>query len=347
MRQILWGCLAVLILTGGYSPPAQASIEAGVVLIISGRDQEEGTGFIRCLVGDQAFIVTALHVVDDSVHCNLEFYGQGVAGTVGEVVYANAENDIAIIAAQVPRGIDVEHFALDSGSLDRGAEVVMCGFPQGGGAWKTSRGTYEASKDGLLEVTAPSAYRGYSGGPVLVGGKVVGMVKETKTRGGQKRMAAVPASVLIEHLRSAVVCVENVRKVSLGSVHFSEKAQGRLEKWFPDADATDELESVGLEELGLQLKADGMELTAASTSGAPSIDIQLVSVSRVKQNGGYLYSTTLELNKVDGAADGEIFRGTGNVPQLQGEDYNLIVVKSCLKKSIRHAVDSMNSAEKE
>lgn len=347
MKQIIWGCLAILVLTGGYPGHAQASIEAGVVLIISGRDQEEGTGFVRCLVGDQAFIVTAYHVVDDSVHCNLEFYGQGVSATVGKVIYANVENDMAIIAAQVPRGVDVEHFALDSGSLDRGTEVVMCGFPQGGGDWKTSRGTYEASKDGLLEVTAPSAYRGFSGGPVLVGGKVVGMVKETRTRGGQKRMAAVPASVLIEHLRSAVVCVENVRKVSLGSVHFSEKAQGRLEKWFPDADATDELESVGLEELGQQLKEDGMELTAASTAGTPSIDIQLVSVSRVKQGDGYQYSINLELNRVDGAADGEIFRGTSNVRQMEGEDYNLIVVKSCMKKSIRHAVDSMNSEEKE
>ena len=163
----------------------------------------EGSGFVV----DGGLVVTNAHVVTGvSTPTLLSRDGQAVTG---DVVYYDAERDIAIISAP---DLALAPLTVNGAEVASDTEVAFMGFP-GGGPF-TSRAavvqglgytqtinsqTGETNPSRLVYQLAAQVQQGNSGGPVLTeDGQVMAMVfaKSTQSQTGY----AVPASQILEAL---------------------------------------------------------------------------------------------------------------------------------------------------
>lgn len=176
-----------------------------------------GSGFIvarRASPQPMVFVVTNRHVVDlaESVTIVLE-NGEAYAGA--EVVYADRQHDLAVLAFPEARPVPIAYgFPVASEPVRDQQEVTATGFPSLAGrpSYQTTRG-YVSNERFELEDGAGETHRfiqhtapigpGSSGGPLTTeGGRLVG-VNTLKILDSDSAYVAVPASNVAEAVRAA------------------------------------------------------------------------------------------------------------------------------------------------
>jgi hypothetical protein len=174
--------LILLLVPGAASPQDLERQKAGVVKVTSKLEgsRRTGTGFIVRLDADAAYIVTASHVVEGDNRPLVEFFTRRNATVEAETARIEG-GDPRGLALLVVRGKErlppgIAALPLSGGAGLRGGEsVTTIGFPRGGGAWAVVRATV-VSREGRDLLLDGSIDEGNSGGPVLMGENVVGVV---------------------------------------------------------------------------------------------------------------------------------------------------------------------------
>jgi S1-C subfamily serine protease len=172
----------LLLIAGAAWPQDLDRQKAGVVKVTSRLDgaRRTGTGFIVHLDADAAYIVTASHVVEGDNRPLIEFFTRRNATVEAETARIEG-GDPRGLALLVVRGKDRLPAGIGALPLRRGADlrggesVTTIGFPRGGGAWAVVRATV-VSREGRDLMLDGSIDEGNSGGPVLMGENVVGVV---------------------------------------------------------------------------------------------------------------------------------------------------------------------------
>jgi len=213
----------------------EASLRGGVVKIMStNRDgmHSTGTGFVVKAEGTSVYIVTAEHVVEDDPNPQIEFFTRQNTQVKAMVLQRNLRYDLALLKAESPQQPMV--LGLEASATTRvGDEVATIGFPRTGGAWLVSRADL-AGRDGVdLILSGGAIDEGNSGGPVIKGGKVIGVVHELKG----KFAKAMPASVVAGTLEGWGVAIaadvtkpasedsKDAADTQIGSLDYSNFAQ--------------------------------------------------------------------------------------------------------------------------
>jgi formylglycine-generating enzyme required for sulfatase activity len=141
-----------------------------------------GSGFVVGLERDKATIVTASHVIEGVQHLEVIFAADPTERFPADVMLGmDADDPNGLAAFQVrgalPAGVTILTFEVES-RPHRGDELFLVGFPQMGFAPLTPRRALTGRRGTLLLVDQGIG-EGFSGGPVLQGGKVVGVVTDT------------------------------------------------------------------------------------------------------------------------------------------------------------------------
>jgi len=182
----LVACMLVLIAL--YEEPASAQniarLQAGVVKITAKPPQgttNVGTGFIVRVDRDVAYIVTASHVVAGDQYPRVEFFTKRSVPISTEGLGLEGDDEVRGLALLVVRGEEnipkgIAALALTtSGRLSGGEDILVIGFPRNAGPWAVIKGNI-SSRQGRDVYFSPSIDSGHSGGPMVQGGKVVGVV---------------------------------------------------------------------------------------------------------------------------------------------------------------------------
>lgn len=200
-RIVLW-CMAVAGIACAGVAPAQSieRLKAGVVRIVAQSEglKRTGSGFIVRLENDAAFIVTASHVIEGDNHPRVEFFTRRNSWVSAETVRVEGGDPrgLAVIAVRGKDNLPPNLTALplaQAANVQGGEAVIVIGFPQGGGAWAVLRANV-VSMEGRELTLDGSIGEGNSGGPVLLGENVIGVVTTVGGTGGFGH--AVPTSIL-------------------------------------------------------------------------------------------------------------------------------------------------------
>ncbi|MET0515320.1 MAG: serine protease [Nitrospiraceae bacterium] len=185
-----------ILLPGSLRAQDIAQVKKGVVKITAQVESKSrvGSGVIVKLDNDHAYIVTASHVVEGDQHPNVMFFTEPHRPFKARVLGLEGGDPRGLAAllveGRLPDGLAA--LTLDqTASVNGGEPVTLIGFPRVEGTlWTVTTGTISGRKGSALSF-AGIADEGNSGGPVLVQGKVVGIVTEV----GQKFNYAAPAVV--------------------------------------------------------------------------------------------------------------------------------------------------------
>ncbi len=177
-------------------------LKKGVVKIttqIQGQQPTVGTGFIVRLEKDAAYIVTASHVIQGDPKPQITFFPKPQQPFTAKIIGIESENPNGLaslrVSGAVPEGLVA--LTLDQTSPIIGGEPVMLiGFPRMLAPWAVSTGSLSGLK-GLALTFQALIEEGHSGAPLLLNGKVVGVVTDARERMGY----AVPSSILDVALR--------------------------------------------------------------------------------------------------------------------------------------------------
>ncbi len=136
-----------------------------------------GSGFVVGLDGDEATIVTAAHVIEGLQQVEVTFAAAPARSFpyVDVHMEGGSARGLAMFRVRgVPAAVSALSFEADA-ELQRGEDLLLLGFPQMATAPLTLRRTY-AGPDGNFLQLDQAVGEGFSGGPVLRNGKVVGVV---------------------------------------------------------------------------------------------------------------------------------------------------------------------------
>lgn len=174
-----------------------AALRAGVVRIKSTFNDKPrtGSGFVVAVDGTTAYIVTAAHVIEGDPNPKVEFFTRQNTLVGAQVVKQEMRIDLAVLKVEVAQQPMVLVFET-AAKPKVGDEVVAFGFPQGGGAWLVSKGNLAGREWPDLIVSGAAIDQGNSGGPLIKGGKVIGVVQAMQ---GMFARAA-PASMVADAL---------------------------------------------------------------------------------------------------------------------------------------------------
>lgn len=179
------------------------ALRSGVVKIVATRVEEgmgktkTGTGFIVDLYPDAAIIVTASHVVEDTDKIAVQFSVRGDVTFSAEVKRMRGADPrgLAVLAVKnPPTGLVTLNFSND-GQVTLTDDVTALGFPRISPSFSALPGKV-ASRDGTDIVFTAGVDEGSSGGPLVKGGQVVGVVVEAAGATGR----AIPAFIVIATL---------------------------------------------------------------------------------------------------------------------------------------------------
>ncbi len=178
-----------------------AQIKKGVVKItaqVEGKNRV-GSGIIVKLEEGHVYIVTASHVIKGDSTPQITFFPQPQQPFSAQIIGIESENPNGLaslrVSGAVPEGLVA--LTLDQTSPIIGGESVMLiGFPPMLSPWAVSTGSLSGLK-GLALTFQALVEEGHSGAPLLLNGKVVGVVTDARERMGY----AVPSSILDVALR--------------------------------------------------------------------------------------------------------------------------------------------------
>jgi TPR repeat protein len=171
--------LAVTLMVGTAAWPAAAQGEASL------------RGGVVKAEDMSVYIITAAHVVEGDPNPRVEFFTRQNTEVRAVVLKQDLRYDLALLKAESPQQPMV--LGLETSAMPRvGDEVTTIGFPRTGGAWLVSRADLSGRDGADLILSGGAIDEGNSGGPVIKGGKVIGVV-----HGLQGKFAkAMPASVV-------------------------------------------------------------------------------------------------------------------------------------------------------
>ena len=225
----LLASLLVLYLLLMASPSHAQSVEElkkGVVKITAQADGKTkvGTGFIVRLENDAAYIVTASHVIEGDPQPKVVFRGKESKSFPAQVKGKKGGDPrglaVLVVSGDVPQSVE----ALPAGSdveMNGGEEVTVIGFPRTPAVpWAVSPGVV-TGQEGEYLVFSGVAAEGNSGGPVLLNGKVIGVVTEVLAQYGY----ALPAPIMRLALRGWGVSLEGTSKEARQSPEGSKTKQ--------------------------------------------------------------------------------------------------------------------------
>jgi formylglycine-generating enzyme required for sulfatase activity len=159
-----------------------------------------GTGIIVGLSGEAAYIITASHVIGPAVNPDVTFHTERGRSFPAKLL-GKAEGNRGLAGMLVQgintRGLRVLDLDVQT-EVSGGEPVIVIGFPRLLGTdWAVTTGSITGLSGETLTLQAPIE-EGNSGGPVLVEGKVVGLVVEGQGQFGH----AVPAATVQFAIRS-------------------------------------------------------------------------------------------------------------------------------------------------
>lgn len=184
---LLMALLAIV--CGGKAVIAQdfGDLKAGVVKITA-KTGKVGAGFIVRIEPEVLYIVTAAHVIAGDPHPTVEFYSPNL-GAVEQLsalrlVLPGAQVDddlrgLAVISVRekeyLPQNVKPLAFEESMRLVSGGEEAIIIGHPGVGGGWAVAKRNISnrVIHDIMLD---PGVASRFSGGPIIVDGKVVGIV---------------------------------------------------------------------------------------------------------------------------------------------------------------------------
>jgi hypothetical protein len=184
---------------------AVAKIDASDCTRNNATTKTRGTGWIVHGQGQQLYLLTVSHVVENCQAISIEFAGtRGRAFPAVLVKNEGGDKGLALLSvANVPDSGNLAKLLLDEARLAKGDQVSTIGSSAGGGGWSTFQG-YLSGFDGQDLIVQIPVDEGDSGGPVLRGGKVVGIVVLGKTTTGR----AVSARAALDFVRGTLPLAE-------------------------------------------------------------------------------------------------------------------------------------------
>ena len=156
--------------------------KAGVVKITTTTGQT-GTGFIVRVEPEVVYIITASHVIIGDNQPDVEFFTKRNVPIKGEVLPGAEVNDdirgLALVVVrgkdQIPDNVASLPFQTSPDLVSGGEKVFVIGHPGGGGDWAVVKRdvSNRVGRDLTLD---PGLASRFSGGPIIVGDEVVGIV---------------------------------------------------------------------------------------------------------------------------------------------------------------------------
>ena len=163
------------------------ALKAGVVKITT-KTGQVGSGFIVRVEPEMVYIITAAHVIAGDLKPTVEFFpkdlvsGGQVPGKGSVLAGAQVNDDLRGLAVVIMRR--KEHIPNDTRALtfespthlvSGGERALIIGHPGGGGDWAVVK--RDISNRIIHDITLdPGVAPRFSGGPILINNKVVGMV---------------------------------------------------------------------------------------------------------------------------------------------------------------------------
>ncbi len=173
--------------------------KSAIVRVIPGDATKlPGTGFIVKIDQGAAYILTASHVVEGGT-AKVEFFTQRnklVSAQIAEGAEWGDAKGLALLIVPAPLPQDLTELRIDTNTRPYGGEpITIIGHPASGSSWAVSRGDINSRRGRVLYFSAPID-KGNSGGPLLLGGAVVGIV----TNKGSTFSEAVEALTILAFL---------------------------------------------------------------------------------------------------------------------------------------------------
>ena len=201
ITRVVGGLTFLVALFIAESPWAQTvgELNRGVVKITStfeGKDRV-GTGIIVKIADNNAYIVTASHVIEGDAEPRITFFTEQTRPLKAKVLGLDGGNPKGLAAllveGQLPSGLRA--LTIDQANRMSGGEsVIIIGFPQVSGVpWAVTKGSVVGRKGPDIAFTG-AVSEGNSGGPLLLDGQVVGVI--TNKRG--QFAYAVPVGIVVE-----------------------------------------------------------------------------------------------------------------------------------------------------
>lgn len=181
--------LLVIIYTASLSAQKVETLEtlkSGVVRIKAKqrKSTKTGTGFIvKHMLPDKVYIATASHVVKGDPQPKVEFYTWRRDWFEAEIVGSEPGNKglaLLLVRMKADKLSELPTLLLDPSIPKVQEEVFAIGHPGKGEPWTVSDGKITARKGREL-VTSGAIAQGNSGGPLIKGNQIVGMIVTLKT----------------------------------------------------------------------------------------------------------------------------------------------------------------------
>jgi formylglycine-generating enzyme required for sulfatase activity len=171
-----------------------------VVKIVTAPGSKTGTGIVVRRDADEAWIVTAMHVVSNADKISVQFPGAGKVWTAEakNIEFDNPAQGLALlrVAGTLPAEAVALPLATDV-AVSGGEQVTIIGHQPSTGDWGVLTGTISGRKGRELVIQVPIQEQ-TSGGPVIVNGRVVGLVQRRDPSG--QFGYAVPAQAIREYV---------------------------------------------------------------------------------------------------------------------------------------------------
>jgi formylglycine-generating enzyme len=191
------------------------SILHGVVKIVvatPGAPSRTGAGIVVRRDAGQAWILTAAHVVAraDSIRVFFRTDGLGAAGVPAAKLHTDSDSTddtIGFALLRVAGSIPSSIAALTIDATQKpavGAVIHVIGHPPSAGEWSVLTGSTSVVSNREMNIQAPIESQS-SGGPVLAGGRVVGLVQAKR---GSVIGTAVPVAQMAAYLSDRKVMVD-------------------------------------------------------------------------------------------------------------------------------------------
>jgi hypothetical protein len=179
------------------------ALRNGVVRITATRAEDgvaktkTGSGFIVDLYPDAAIVVTASHVVENTDKIAVQFAVRGDVTFVAEVKRMRGADPrgLAVLAVKNPPSGLIALKLSSDGQVKLADDVVALGFPRISPSFSALPGKV-ASRDGTDILFTAGVDEGSSGGPLVKGGQVVGVVVEAAGAAGRAIPAFIVAATL-------------------------------------------------------------------------------------------------------------------------------------------------------
>lgn len=177
----IWLGLA-FVLTSNVFGQDISTLKSGVVRIENKELKEVGAGFIVKIDGDNAYIVTASHVIRGDQRPNVYLFGRQHDALPSDVLHIEDDDTKGLGLLHLKIGsTDVTGVAAlklgPTSQLNGGEEVKVIGFPDGTEFWTVGSGSV-GRIEGRNLVFSGAIRGGNSGGPVISNGVVIGMVTD-------------------------------------------------------------------------------------------------------------------------------------------------------------------------